>query len=128
MARKTGKANGTTSGFSDFKFVNVSLSSDEKRELERLAADPSQFPVEGLFRLAASGYKLSINRDKDGGGYLCSATDLRPDSPSGKWVLVGRGSTPFNAWVSLAYKHFVLLSEDWSANYEMETTGGNNFG
>ena len=128
MPRKTGKANENSNPFSRFRFVNISLTADEKERLGEFAADSRNHSLSEISALSVEKYKVSFSRDKDNGAYTVSLTDMDTSRQSFGWILVGRGSTPINAWCALYYKHTVLLGRDWATNYSMEDGSGGDFG
>lgn len=128
MAKKSSAARGGKASkpdaFPEYQFINVSLSKADKVRLSALDSS-EEFPVHRVLDLASEGYKFSIKEDTKGGGYLASLTDGREDSRCFKCILTGRGSTPFNSWVSLAYRHYTMLERDWST--ELYDTGVPDF-
>lgn len=95
-----------------WRFINVSLSRAEKDKLKEMDL-PLEFPLSLITDLAGEGFKFSIREDEKSGGYMASLSDIRERSETHKCILTGRGSSPTNAWYSLAYKHLVVLQGDW---------------
>lgn len=123
--RKRSKKSSGKSGFgSDYRFVNVRLSSDDKARMADTALEV-EFPLGFILDIVAEGYKFSIKEDQKNQTFLASLTDTREDSPSFKAILTGRGSTALNAWYSLAFRHVVLLPDGWAA--ELSDTGVSDF-
>ncbi len=128
MANKRSAGNkdgsGRNHGYTEFSFINVSLSRAEKVKLSALDI-AEEFPLRLILELASEGYKFSIKEDAKGGGFVAALTDGREDSISHKHILTGRGSTALNSWAALAYRHYTILEEDWSA--ETQKTGVPDF-
>lgn len=115
MAKGSGggsKSNGR-SGLPKMVWINHDLTKDDKTRLtdKGLFGDLSGFDVGGL---AEQGFKYSLSPDEKHDCYVASLTQKRQDDAYYNHCLVGRGSTPTNARVSLLYRHLVLAEEDWS--------------
>lgn len=121
---KRKKPSGDTGGYT---FINIHLSTADKARLAEVEV-VEVYPLTYALDLAQEGYKFSLSEDARGGGFIATLTDRRPDSPSYKCILSGRGSTPVNAWGALAYRHYQLLGEDWSEQVPDGDSGSDLFG
>lgn len=128
MAKSRGKrtkGNADKSSFgSDYRFVNVRLSSDDKARMAETDLE-LEFPISSILDLVAEGYKFSLKEDGKNSTFVASLTDVREESPTSKAILTGRGSTALNAWYALAYRHIVLLPDGWGV--ELQETGISDF-
>lgn len=109
---------------SDYRFVNVRLSSDDKARMAETDL-AIEFPLGTVLDIVAEGYKFSLKEDEKNSTFVASFTDVRPDSPAFKSILTGRGSTALNAWYSLAYRHTVILVDGWAS--ELSDEGVSDF-
>lgn len=113
--------------FGGFRFINVSLTKEDKDKLAALDGSV-EFGFELVLSLVEQGYKFSANIDTKHNAYVATLTDLNPDSPFFKHMLTGRGSNATFAWFSLAYKHFYMAQEDWT-NFHIDLSdNGSDFG
>lgn len=124
MAGKAGAAKGTkgkSPDYGGYTFLNVGLSTDDKTRLAE--TDRSvEFPLESILDMVLEGYKFTIREDVKNNTFMASLTDIRPESPTYKVILSGRGSTAINAWYALAYRHVVLLVDGWGSFVSEEGT------
>lgn len=108
-AKKSGKT-----AFGDYSFIDYALSARDKEWLG--AADlAKEFPLERVVDLVSVGYKFSLSPDFNNMSIVATLTDKQENSPTFKRILSGRGATTLDAWYSLAYRHFVVAKEDWTA-------------
>lgn len=109
----TAKPKSRSGDVGGYKFINVSLSNDDK---ERLAtyADEMGESLAVVFDLVSEGYKVSISLDSKHDSFIASLTDNNPKSSFHKYILTGRGTTALDAIASLCYKHYLLAEGDWS--------------
>lgn len=127
MATKKGtKSNGGNS-FGGWVFVNVTLSSDDKKRLADCVA-ANRYPLALVGDLVSAGYKVSFSLDSKNNSYICSISDTREDSPFYKHILSGRGANALNSWYAVCYKHIAMADGDWSVVAEVGTNGGADFG
>lgn len=126
MTKKGSSSNGSSS-FGGHRFVNVQLSRDDKERLAEIASSGG-YPIDLLGDLLSVGIKVSFSSDKQGHGSICSFTDTREGSPSAKCILTGRGTTPFDAWLSVCFKHYEMAKEDWRTLASLEESSGSRFG
>lgn len=125
MARAS-KSKSAATGRSSYKFINISLTAEDKRALSS-GELVGTLSLELMFDLVSSGYKVSLNEDTKNACCVCSITDTRTDSPFYQYILTGRGSNPFNAWLAAAYRHFVLAGEEWGSVSIPDSDGGSDF-
>ena len=110
----TGKSKGQSNAKSQgYKFINYRLSAQDERNLEAMDV-AVEFPLTLALDLVAEGFKLSINSDPKNHSYVASLSDTNPSSAFYQHILTGRGSTPIDAWIALAYRHYVAAEQDWS--------------
>lgn len=115
MATKDSRGKGAkrkSNDFGGYSFFNVGLSADDKAWLAE-ADCAVEFPLSEIINMVSEGYKFSIREDEKNSTFVASLADLRPESPSYKVIMSGRGSTAVNAWYALAYRHMVLLVDGW---------------
>jgi hypothetical protein len=96
-----------------FRFLNYTLTKEDLDELRSLDLE-AEFPRTLVDELVLEGYKFSLSHDARNATFVASITDRAPSSAFQNACLTGRGSTPATAWYSLAYRHFVLATDDWS--------------
>jgi hypothetical protein len=95
-------------------FVNCDLTADHKADLEGYDTE-TEFPLrEGLEELAADGYKVSFSKDFKNNCEMAIMYDQNPQSDFAGYALVGRGSSVWDAWCALMYRHIVILSDGWN--------------
>jgi len=97
----------------EYRFINVALGTQDAEKLEALISS-GELGIEYILELAAQGYKCSLGSDKEHQRYVATITDKSPDSPFRNAGITGSGATPIDAWHSVAFKHYVLGSEDWT--------------
>ena len=98
----------------EFRFINYNLTTADAGNLEAMQVDV-EFPVELMFALVHEGYKVSISLDARNNCCVASITDKRAGSGFFNCCITGRGGTPIDAWVSVAYRHFVVGDDGWEA-------------
>lgn len=118
--RPTKGERNSKSSLPDITFLRVNL---DKNDKEWLAAANCavEFPPDVLFALVATGFKFSLSYDPKNASFIATLTDKVPSSPTFNCCISARGSSPTNAWYSLAYRHFHKLQEDWSG---LDYSGG----
>lgn len=108
-------------------FINYRLDDDDKDWLA--SADlASEYPIDNLLALAAEGYKVSIVPARENKSAIVSLTDVEPSSPFCNHTLSGFGTTVFDAWYSLAYRHYRKAGGDWSVFRSTRDTDVSRFG
>lgn len=110
--RKSRSAKGNS--YTPVEFLRVYLGADDKLWLEEheLATD---LPYDAVFALVSQGYKVSFAPDRHHNRAICSIIDKRPGSETENCCISGSGADAIDAWYAVAYRHYVLLGEDWSA-------------
>jgi len=102
--------------FGNSRFINYSLSNEQKAELKALPYTSDQF-VSDLDRLADSSYKVSFSYDDYNQCYSCFITPRDEKSPNKGLVLTARGSTVLKSFKQALYLHYTLFEENWADFY-----------
>jgi hypothetical protein len=95
-----------------FTFINYRLSAEDQEWL-RACDTGVDFPLTHLLVLVEEGYKFSLSNDSKNSTYVASITDRLPNSEYQNYCLTGRGASPLDAWVALAYRHAVVGRDGW---------------
>jgi hypothetical protein len=103
--------------FGNSKFINFSLTDDQKKALKALLYTAENF-IEDLDRIANSGYKVSISWDDYGSCFACFWTQKDPKHENAGFVLTARGSTSLKAFKQAMYLHFQIFDGSWADYYE----------
>lgn len=108
-------------------FINYRLDDDDKEWLASADLE-TEYPINNLLSLAAEGYKVSILPARENKSAIVSLTDVEPTSPFYNHTLSGFGATVFDAWYSLAYRHYHKSGGDWSVFKSTRDTDVSRFG
>lgn len=103
--------------FGDSKFINYSLSDEQKKELKAMPYDAEAF-LSDLDRVTNSNYKVSFSWDDYGQCFACFWTQKDPKHANAGFVLTARGSTVLKAFKQSLYLHHNLFDEVWADFYE----------
>jgi hypothetical protein len=104
----------TKARFNDMKFINWSLSDDERAACKAWALSLEDYD-NALISLVEAGYKITISYDNYRSCFTCSVV-ATPDAKSNQgYILAGKGSTPLKAAKQALYIHFHIMGEDWAA-------------
>lgn len=121
------KSTGESRNVPKFRFINHSLTKADVEQLESLDLDV-ELPYERAFDAVLEGLRFSLSFDPKNHCFVASFTDKLENSPFENSCLSGRGSTPLDAWYSLAYRHYILAQEDWTFFGDDQSTESNRFG
>lgn len=110
----------------EFRFLNHSLSSDDKERLRALDIDV-EYPLAEFLALAGTGYKVGLSYDERGSCFVASLTDREKTSTFYNACLTGRGSTIAMAVASLLYRHNTLAQGEWGALAAVDSKAGIDF-
>lgn len=103
-------------GFGDIKFINYSLSDEQKRELKATPYTAEEFS-DDLDRVTNSGYKVSFSEDEYN---QCASVFFTPKDAGNVnkgLILTARGSTMLKAFKQAMYLHYKLFEENWTDWY-----------
>jgi len=103
-----------TPRFNDVKFVNWSLSAEEKASCKAWLA------VEGdidnaVLVLIEEGYKVTCSYDGYRSCFTASIVPSDDKSPNKGYILTGKGSTPLKAIKQALYIHYHIMDGEWSS-------------
>lgn len=110
------KKGSNSNGFVPAKFVNYSLSAEQKKELKATELT-LEYADDIMTKLTEANYKVTFSYDDFG---ECFAAHIVPKGGQHKnagFILAGRGSTPLKALKQAAYMHWQIFDEDWSEFY-----------
>lgn len=124
---KRGSTSTAANSFGGYKFINISLGQAEKEELEELLSR-SVFDLSLVFDLVQDGFKVSFSEDPEHHSFICSFTDTRKGSPTEKYILTGRGSSPVASFYAAYYKHVSVAGGNWVQYIERDNTKSSTFG
>lgn len=117
MASKASKnAKPKQPGFGDTKFINYSLSDEQKREIKATSYTPDDF-ADDLDRVTNSGYKVSFSEDEYNSCSACFFTPKGEANINKGLILTARGSTMLKAFKQAMYLHYKLFEENWTDWY-----------
>jgi len=126
MKGKTRSGTKKTSGFPDSRFISLQLTADDSRRLESLV-EGGKLSLDMLLDTVREGLKLSFSRDSKNDTFVASLSSAPTEIRTHYVILTGRGHTPADAALSLAYKHFVLTEEVWDS-YDVPENSFDRFG
>lgn len=116
MATSNKKPPSQNNVFQPAKFINYSLSKEQKDEIKSTALT-LEYADDILSKLAEANYKITFSYDDFA---ECFAAHIVPKGSQHKnagFILAGRGSTPLKALKQAAYMHWQIFDEDWSEYY-----------
>lgn len=100
--------------FNDVKFVNWSLTAEEKQSCKSWLTALEDYD-NAMGNTIESGYKITTSYD---GFRSCFTASIVPtaDAKSNQgYILTGKGSTPIKAIKQAMYIHYVIMDGDWAA-------------
>lgn len=100
--------------FNDVKFVNWSLSAEEKSACKAWELSLEDYD-NALISLIEAGYKITSSYDNFRHCHTCSLVATESAKQNNGYILTGKGSTPLKAIKQALYIHFHIMSEDWAA-------------
>lgn len=103
--------------FGDAKFINYSLSVEQKAELKKAVFTAED--MESLFdKVTEADYKVSLSYDTYNSCFACFITPKGEKHQNAGLILTARGSTCLKAFKQAMYLHYQLFAEDWTDWYE----------
>jgi len=115
----SGKARKPTQRFNDAKFINWSLSVEQKQQVKAWLPDLEE--VDDLeTEIIQEHAKITRSYDEFAECYSCSIVPTAKHKTNYGYILVGKGSTPLKAFKQAVYIHKQVFSGDWSTY----STGG----
>lgn len=109
----------TTNRFNDVKFINWSLSAEEKATVKAWQPTIEEMDDHELKTIQA-GHKITTSYDNYGDCYSTSIVPTQDNKTNAGYILTGKGSTPFKSRKQALYIHLWIFSQDWSSY----STGG----
>lgn len=109
--------------FSDFRFVRIELTEDEKQTFRALL-DSGEFDGISPDDFVSQGCKVSFSAGDDAGTIICSVTCTDPTAVNAALVLTGRGRISTTALAVCMYKHIYLCSDGSWREGEARRGGG----
>jgi len=100
----------------EVKFVNYTLSKEQKLELKNLNWGLSEHDT-ALVRLNEGGYNVSHKWDEYNQCFSCFISPTAACPANQGYILTGRGSTPVKAFKQACYLHWQIFDGDWSEHY-----------
>lgn len=95
-------------------FVNCELTEEQKADCKRHIGAFDQ-AWKDLHDLIAVGYKMTVSYDEIHTTWNVSLTGRKDTGKNQGLTLTGRGGSEAAAYVSLWYKHEIVLKRDWSS-------------
>ncbi len=95
-------------------FVNCELTDVQKAECKKLLPTFDQ-AWQSLHELIGLGYKMTVGYDDPHSTWNVSLTGRKGSGKNQGLTLTGRGGSEVAAYVSLWYKHEVVLKRDWTS-------------
>lgn len=101
--------------YNKMQFVNIELLEDEKARCKELMQTES-VPATYLDDLVTEGFTITFNRDKRGGGVLCSVKMQLTTHDYAGCILTGRGGSVSTALFVAYFKDVYICGDDgWKA-------------
>jgi len=98
--------------FSDFVFITIDLTTEEKDDFKLWVADID--PIERVLRdLVTDGCKLSFSTGDNGNTAICSLSITDADDVNAGGVITARGKTADIALAVLLYKLHIVGERTW---------------
>lgn len=117
MSKVAPKKGSKSGSFEGAKFINYSLSEEQKRELKEKPYTEGDFAFD-LHQVCDSFYKVSFSYDTYNNCMSCFFTPKDEKSPNKGLILTARGSTALKAFKQAMYLHYTLFEENWADFYE----------
>jgi len=116
MANSNKKPPTPNNGFLPAKFINYTLSKEQKDELK--ATEFSlEYADDILVKLTEANYKVTFSYDDFAECFAAHVVPKGTEHKNAGFILAGRGSTPLKALKQAAYMHWQIFDEDWSEFY-----------
>ena len=116
MANSNKKPPMSPSAFLPAKFINYTLSKEQKDELK--ATELSiEYADDILVKLTEANYKVTFSYDDFAECFAAHVVPKGTEHKNAGFILAGRGSTPLKALKQAAYMHWQIFDEDWSEFY-----------
>jgi len=104
----------TTPRFNDVKFVNWSLSAEQKAACKEWNLSLEDFD-EAYLVIIQAGYKITASYDDFRLCYTASIVPTKDAKSNQGFILTGKGSTPLKAIKQALYIHYHVMGEEWAA-------------
>jgi hypothetical protein len=110
------KAKSPAPSFGNAKFINYSLSNEQKAEIKSTEWTLDDFD-NALTRLSEAMYKITFAYDDYAECYSAHLVPKGSEHVNAGYILAGRGSTPHKALKQAVYMHYFIFEENWSEFY-----------
>jgi hypothetical protein len=107
------KAEPKVERFNDVKFVNWSLSPDEKAACKAWELSLEDYD-EALLTLVEAGYKSTVSYDDFRSCFTASIVPTKTAKSNQGYILTGKGSTPLKSVKQVLYIHYHIMAEEWA--------------
>jgi len=116
MATSNKKPTPQNAGFLPAKFINYTLSKEQKDELKTTELT-LEYADDILTKLTEGNYKVTFSYDDFAECFAAHVVPKGSEHKNAGFILAGRGSTPLKALKQAAYMHWQIFDEDWSEFY-----------
>lgn len=104
----------TVPRFNDVKFINWSLSADEKLAVKQWVLSIEEID-DAISKLVEAGYKVTSSWDTYRSCFTASIVPTQDAKINQGFILTGKGSTALKAIKQALYIHHYVMNEDWSS-------------
>jgi hypothetical protein len=104
----------TTPKFNDAKFINWSLSVEDKASCKAWLNDFGELD-DALQSLVSADYKVTMSYSDFNHCYTASIVPTGEKNVNKGYILTGKGSTTLKAVKQALYIHFMIFNQDWSS-------------
>lgn len=108
------KRGGYAKRFNDVKWINWSLSNEQKQTLKAWVPTVEEID-DWEIKLIQSNHKITTSYDKYGDCYTTSVVPTEDNTINSGFILTGKGSTPLKSLKQAVYIHFTIFEGDWSS-------------
>jgi hypothetical protein len=100
--------------FNDVKFVNWSLSAEEKAACKAWLVTTEDYD-NAISSVIEAAYKVTVSWDGYRSCYTASIVPTSDARGNQGYILTGKGSTSLKAVKQALYIHYHIMGEDWAA-------------
>lgn len=113
------KRAGKAKRFNDVKWINWSLTKEQKAEIKAWTPDFEEMDDLEI-KIIQQDHKVTTSYDNYGDCYTTSIVPTQDNSTNEGYILTGKGSTPHKSRKQAFYIHLQIFNSDWSTY----STGG----